>query len=249
MSLSTVSYDTAFLYEKGGRQINEDSLALMDVLTGSSHMLLAVVADGIGGLKNGDYASSYTVRRLKVCFENTSLSERSSDINYLARCFKKELYKCHMHLIKTSKACVDGCGTTLTLLCLIGKRGITVNVGDSHLYHIHRRSIKLIGRDHTDRFGRLTRCIGRGTYHRIRIHRIRVGKDDTFVLCSDGFYRLGEQSIRELALSREKKIDEPLLSDCLDRAFKHITSAGERDNISAITVHVGSGRDVDPGKE
>ncbi len=256
MSFDSITYNTACLYEKGGRQVNEDSLGLMDVLSGSSHLLFAAVADGIGGLDNGAYASSYTVRRLKRCFEEVTLGKRTADLKYMSHCLLKEIYGCHRYLKGTSESSGFRSGTTLTLLCLVGRRGIAIGIGDSHLYHMRRRArltqgaicrvhlqairahVSLIGRDHTDRCGRLTRCIGQGTYHRIKVHRIKVKKGDTLLLCTDGFYKLAERQIYTFAQRADCECDETGLSDHLNRVYRYISSMGEKDNSSAIAIRI-----------
>ncbi len=233
------TYHSAHIWEKGYRASNEDSLALLDVVSGQDHILLAVVADGIGGLKGGGYAASYVTDRLRQSF--MEYVKRADRITFagLSRLFKRILCSCHMYLKDYGSRNAIRLGTTVSILCLIGRRGIAIQIGDSHLYLIGDR-IRQIGHDHIDQNGHLNRCIGSGTFHRIQIINFRINKDDIALLCTDGFYRRGYHHMNALTRPRRQKgsvSDSALLyvlGNIRDCAYK----AGERDNMSAVAVSV-----------
>jgi serine/threonine protein phosphatase PrpC len=230
MHFSTIEYETAYVWEKGRRATNEDSIALMDLYSGRTHLIFAALADGIGGLSHGEYASSLVIKRLKDSFEDLSRRDLSHTANVrrlFYRSFLRVLYSCHNELIRLSEYKDTALGTTLSLICIADDRGFSINIGDSRLYQISPGHVNLLSRDDTDKRGRLTRCIGRGTYGRKHSSEIRIHSGDTFILCSDGFYRLGESEFTGLS--------HPL-ADSLINICSHNLSKGERDNLSAIAI-------------
>ena len=57
---------TAVYYEKGtDASVCQDALLLEYVQKGKKEILLAVVCDGIGGLQQGEFASSFVTGQLK----------------------------------------------------------------------------------------------------------------------------------------------------------------------------------------
>lgn len=239
MYFHTTAYHTAHIWERGHRRSNEDSLVIMDVMSGRDHILLAVVADGIGGLDGGGYAASIVTERLKRSFEEYLRRTDDITLKSLAGLFRRVLYSCHLYLGEYGSQHAMRLGTTVSILCLIGRRGIAIQVGDSHLYLIGDR-IRKIGRDHTDSNGHLNRCIGSGTYHRIPIIKLRLNKYDTALLCTDGFYRRGYTQMDSLFRHTHGHdvMSESSLSAALgsirDYAYRH----GECDNMSAVAVSV-----------
>ena len=55
-------------WDQGGRAVNQDSVALQQVMTGKGRVMMAVVSDGIGGLPEGETASGYITERLIESF-------------------------------------------------------------------------------------------------------------------------------------------------------------------------------------
>ncbi len=128
------------------REVNEDSVA---VLKRPDGLMLAVVADGMGGHKAGDVASKMTVDQLGHYFledgnaaflTNESkrewLSERIQTINRLV--FE------HASINPECK----GMGTTLIAALIEGNEGLLCHIGDSRAYLING-GIKQITRDHS----------------------------------------------------------------------------------------------------
>jgi len=239
MTEHTTTYHTAHIWERGHRPSNEDSLAIMDVMSGRQHIFLAVAADGIGGMAEGGYASAYVTGQLRASFEDYLKRNGHVSLQDLGRLFSRTLYNCHLYLLDYGIRHAIHTGTTVSILCFIGRRGIALQVGDSHLYRIGHR-IRQIGHDHIDPNGHLTECIGSGKYHRKSIIKLRINKRDTLILCTDGFYRLGLAMLKgfaELHHNSSKSISEDMykrLSYISDYAYRH----GEHDNMTAIALRV-----------
>ena len=58
-----------FIWEKGFREKNEDSLCVRQITQNGRIYLLAAVCDGIGGLSQGENASSYVVSGMITAFQ------------------------------------------------------------------------------------------------------------------------------------------------------------------------------------
>ena len=239
MRQPTTTYHTAHIWERGHRQLNEDSLVVMDVVSGRKHILLAVVADGIGGLSEGEYAAGYVTGQLRSYFEEYVRIRDHITLNGLARLFSRVLYNCHHHLRDYGSQKAIHTGTTVSILCLIGRRGIAMHIGDSRLYRIGHR-IRQIGCDHIDPSGHLTECIGSGNYHKIPVIKLKLNKFDTAILCTDGFYRHGEQFLCTFAASGRNghSIDPEKLYEGLSYIKSLAYRQGEHDNMSAIAVSI-----------
>lgn len=241
-------YVTAYLWERGGRERNEDALAVVDVNTANKHVLLAAVADGVGGLSHGDKAASYIISELRRSFIRYTQDTISPNSDIIKHIFYKTLYSCHRHIreqvfitqqIPAGSDEIQRSASTVSLLCLIGSKGFYIHSGDSRLYLIESRpkprgiKIRTIGKDHTDHRGRLIHCIGTGLYHKPSADHIRVRKGQTLLLCTDGFYKKAEkQSL--YALSEQRCEDR--LTDVLRKISDKNIRSGERDNQSAIAI-------------
>ena len=128
------------------REVNEDSVA---VLKRPNGLLLAIVADGMGGHKAGDVASKMTVDQLSSYFledgeeafstlgnKKKWLSERIQMINRSVFDHSMENPEC------------KGMGTTLIAALIEGDEGVLCHIGDSRAYLING-SIDQITRDHS----------------------------------------------------------------------------------------------------
>ncbi|WP_142826593.1 Stp1/IreP family PP2C-type Ser/Thr phosphatase [Planococcus soli] len=128
------------------REVNEDSVA---VLKRPDGLILAIVADGMGGHKAGDVASKMTVDQLSRYFledgeeafstldnKKKWLSERVQLINRSVYAHSVEHLEC------------KGMGTTLIAALLEGDEGILCHIGDSRAYLING-GIEQITRDHS----------------------------------------------------------------------------------------------------
>ena len=240
MSGNTTVYHTAHIWERGRRRSNEDSLVIMDVVAGRDRILLAAVADGIGGLEKGGYAGSYVTGQIKEAFTDYVRARNKVNLGGLCRQLMRTLYNCHLYLRDYGNTHAIHLGTTVSILCLIGRRGIAINVGDSRLYLIGHH-VKQLGRDHIDSKGHLNRCIGSGTYHRIQIIKFRLNNFSKAILCTDGFYRLGAERLCAFAdINRARiNIGEDKLHTMLTDIGNYVISHGESDNISAIAISTG----------
>lgn len=228
-----MEYKTEFLWEKNARKINEDSIAIQQIMLNNSPFLFAVVCDGIGGLCEGEKASSIAVGRLKQCFENIAYGPPQSMLTIKHR-ITRELHSIHLALKEYSTEHDTSLGTTVCLTCIYRDKGFILSIGDSRAYQ-GKGPLKLLTPSHTDSKGRLTRAIGIGTFHNPYYERIKIKKNQLLLLCSDGFYRRNHLYLTHSTSIPPNK-DESSIKELLSCMYYHAVNLGESDNCSAIAL-------------
>ena len=224
------------------RQGNEDS-ALTD-----AH--LVAVADGMGGHAGGEVASSLAIKTLASLshlFKNPEIDEDSIE----------DLLLHSIHTIDSTignyadeNPELEGMGTTLTALTMIGNRVALLHVGDSRAYRIRGNSIEQLSPDHTvlaellakgtitsaeasthPQRSMLTQALmGNGIADPVLMeYEIRMG--DRFILCSDGLSGvLSDKEIKSLlAKDRNASVDA-----LVEATYKN----GAPDNVTVIVADV-----------
>lgn len=123
-------------------------------LFGGTHGHVLVVADGMGGLRNGVEASSAAVDRLTHYVLDTMPwffgLDGSGDDDQLD-VLEDALRSCEeqLRLLMESRPAAEGMGTTLTMAYVLWPRAYVVHVGDSRCYLWRDSRLRQITRDHT----------------------------------------------------------------------------------------------------
>ena len=202
------------------RQGNEDS-ALTD-----AH--LVAVADGMGGHAGGEVASSLAIKTLASLshlFKNPEIDPDSIE----------DLLLHSIHTIDSTIGSyaqenpeLEGMGTTLTSMVIVGNRVALLHIGDSRAYRVRGNSIEQLSPDHTvlaellakgtitaaeasnhPQRSMLTQALmGQGITDPVLMeYEIREG--DRFILCSDGLSGvLTDKEIKALLVkSRTESVD------------------------------------------
>ena len=135
----------------GKRERQEDSFYLSDYTdkeTVEKKGVLAVVADGMGGLANGNLISNQIVVTAKECFENACYHENDNKqdevdflLSMLHRIDEKTKYL-QEELNETE------CGSTLTVVLVHGNKLFFLSVGDSHIYLLRDNKLFLLNSEH-----------------------------------------------------------------------------------------------------
>ncbi|ANU10510.1 protein phosphatase 2C [Planococcus antarcticus DSM 14505] len=128
------------------REVNEDSVA---VLKRPDGLLLAIVADGMGGHKAGDVASKMTVDQLSRYFLDDE-AKAFSTLDNKKRWLSERIQTINRLVFDHSMANLEckGMGTTLVAALIEGDEGILCHIGDSRAYLING-GIEQITRDHS----------------------------------------------------------------------------------------------------
>lgn len=223
------------------RDHNEDSVTI--VKNDSGEILLAV-ADGMGGHKGGEIASSIAITHIgKRFLESSSVGTKEDAINFL----KEIVSEANMLLYKYTEENPEseGMGTTLVMALLTKQFLLYGNIGDSSGYAIKKGKMHKITNDHTlvnllVKSGELTeeaaknhprknvlmRALGANMTVEMDVFDVERDVEGIF-LCSDGLTNMLEDEQINLVLNSDLSIDEKL-----QKLINKANNRGGTDNIS-----------------
>lgn len=206
-----------------------------------------IVADGMGGHNAGDIASklvvSSFVSHLKTSSERTPIQA----IEEAIKASNEELIAKAMDVKE-----LEGMGTTFVMATLIDDELLVANIGDSRLYLIKDDKIIQITRDHSlvaemVRKGEIKkeearfhpqknvvlRAISTQGVVSPDFYKIKVKKDDIFLLCSDGLSDMLEDTEIIKTIGEYSEV-----SDIAERMVVLANENGGKDNITLVLVKV-----------
>ena len=215
---------------------------------------IAVVADGMGGVRGGELASS--ILRDGIL----DLVGGSSCPNPEEEQLRNIIDEINFRILREADAepNLEGMGTTVTLCWLKENELMLVNVGDSRLYRLRSNTLEQLSNDQSP-VGRLLRE-ERITVEESRTHPHRnvidqaVGSHpegidpefasfsmedgDIYLLCSDGLNEeLWDHEIAESLLDA-LRAEKPLIGAAEDLVANTLL-AGGKDNVTVILLKVG----------
>lgn len=231
------------------RKINQDYLFYSDGPVGCFPNLY-IVADGMGGHKAGDKASSYAVERFVELSKAAAKEMPFLVMEKLIHQVNEEVYQ-----MSAREEEYAGMGTTFVAVTVMGRTAYVMNIGDSRLYY-YADSLKQVTMDHSlveelVRAGELDRAKCRNHPQKNIITRA-VGVTDTvqpdffmfemtkgqkLLLCSDGLSNMVEDDRLEEILSGDENV-ETIARTCIDEALFY----GGVDNIAVVVARYGDGR-------
>lgn len=218
------------MWEKGKRENNEDSLIFVHMNKKEQNKILAVVCDGIGGLEEGEQASSYVVRQLANWFMSEGYKIR---IKKQKRILQQLCFQIHEELRSYGEEKKLRLGTTLTCVLMDDKHMLWVHCGDCRLYLLGRKKVQILTKEEQDQRGNLIHAMGIGPWRSLTIKIRKVKKGDRILLCTDGLYRKLEK--KDLYFWSRKEIESDVQADrMLRQLYEKKISKGEKDNISGI---------------
>ncbi len=127
------------------RSHNEDSVTIVKNLSGD---YLLLVADGMGGHKAGEIASSVAVTTIGSRFQNlSSLGSKMDAITWL----KEIIEEVNTTIIKYAEEHVNATGLGTTLVCAVLTKDylIFANIGDSSGFVFKNGKLYKVTKDHT----------------------------------------------------------------------------------------------------
>ncbi len=236
------------------RKHNEDSIASDEELG------LLVLADGMGGYKAGDVASSIATG-LVIDYLRRSLSEieptpiRSAGLSLESLAVKATVEKINLAIYKTAKTenKYTGMGTTIVLVLFHQGLATIAHVGDSRLYRLREGRLELMTHDHSllqqqVEMGLITsedakvshnrnlvsRALGVEAEINVEISEHEVHPHDIYLLCSDGLNDMVDDTDIELAVN-ELRANLPLTTQQL---VQMAIDNGGHDNVSVLVAKV-----------
>lgn len=228
------------------REYNEDAMfASLD-----PNLPLYIVADGMGGHKAGDIASSMAVEIIEEDFKGNS--EGIKNPNGIKKSIKNAIERANAIVYKRSvvESNCDGMGTTVVLAYYLDSKFYLGHVGDSRAYIISNNNIRQITEDHTlvnellkkgniteseaenhPQRNIITQALGSSIGIKIDILEVDFQNDDILLLCSDGLYNMINDA-KILEILKESGSLEKGVRSLVDLANEN----GGKDNITVIAI-------------
>ncbi|WMJ76078.1 MULTISPECIES: Stp1/IreP family PP2C-type Ser/Thr phosphatase [unclassified Sedimentibacter] len=227
------------------RENNEDNLIVEE----SDRFNLYAVADGMGGHKAGEVASSIAIDTIREIFKKNNKREDFKAPSFIIQSIDKANEKIRQE--SQSKEECSGMGTTITMVIVDLSLNIAYvgNVGDSRAYLIRNNEIIQVTEDHTyvhelfkdgkisfdeakhhPKRNVITRAVGSEEYVHADIFEIELFSDDIILLCTDG---LTTHLTDDKILSTIKEFG---CSESVQRLIKFANDNGGTDNITVIIV-------------
>lgn len=241
--------DIGYLSDKGNkRKTNQDRVLAVK----NEQSALFVIADGMGGMESGEYASTLVVRKMQEWWNQNNedfadiASDKAMDMLYdeISNINTSIIELCRKNNIKT--------GTTLSLLFINNDYAVAAYSGDTRIYRIRADlgEVIQISEDETlynyyekyeDRTEKqnadrnksiLISYIGKADSVSASFKEFTVMSGDIFILCSDGFYHYfnfyGDVNINMLAKLKAQEACQNFISD--------VKNGEAKDNLSLVVV-------------
>ena len=215
---------------------------------------LYIVADGMGGHKNGEIASELAIRTIvgivltEIYTPMMSLNPQPSEMSY-REVFQSGIEKANAEILKNSY----GGGTTVTAILIVGEQMTIAHVGDSRVYSTDKNgNLKALTRDHSlvkrlQELGQITpeeaavhpqrnvlyRALGQGEPFEPEIISTSRPDNESLLVCSDGLWSILTQEV----ISDIIKSGTSPQQIC-DKLIDAANDAGGPDNISTILVEI-----------
>ncbi len=223
------------------RASNEDSMLL------SPEIGLFAVADGMGGHRAGEVASSMALQLIEQEL-NSRLKSGEDSENALVESIKEANRS--VYELSRQNAEWSGMGTTVTVCLREGDRAFVGQVGDSRAYMLRGGGIDLLTEDHSlvqellkkggvteeqafvhPQRNILTRALGAGPTLEVDIYCTEVSTGDMLLLCTDGL----TEYLRPKDILKTVN-DSPDLNTSVQNLLGKALSSGGKDNITIILI-------------
>ena len=210
--------------------------------------MIAVVCDGMGGVKGGGLASriavdTYIAEAVKVLRGDMTAEQRKEASSYAVALANRAVYTAAQEQYR-------GMGTTLVSAISYDGGVVVSNVGDSRAYRISAGEISHITKDHslvadlvergdiTQEEARshpnrnvITRALGPEASESCDGYICPLAAGEYVLLCSDGLV----DTVRDEEILREVCGNEDT-EHCLDRLLAIAKSRGAADNVTAVLM-------------
>lgn len=221
------------------KEVNQDALMVRNRITNLGNVCMCVICDGMGGLAEGEVASSHVIRRLSEWFTNKIGGIRRFDklVYYLQR----EIYSISEEIMKYGRKQEFVIGTTATVLMMAGQKYAIVHVGDTRVYHISQGVVlkmKQLTTDHSVDEYMLTQSLGMGGRIFPEVIRGKIKKQDMFLMCTDGFRHKNSLNDLKKGLKPQNFNNSEEISKELRIYAERARRLGEQDDITAMVIKI-----------
>ncbi|MBR3882904.1 MAG: Stp1/IreP family PP2C-type Ser/Thr phosphatase [Clostridia bacterium] len=237
------------------RDMNQDCFYVSDL--NKDEIKLYIVADGMGGYKGGEIASSLAVKSVKnFVFNNFKKSRK--DRESILQLLKAAIEYANMIVYEKSKEDpeLQDMGTTLDACLIYNNKVFIGHVGDSRVYRIRKNFMRKLTSDHSyveklvkegtitkeeaynhPKKNMLMKALGCNSLVQPDLICKGFLKDDILLMCSDGLTNmLRDNEIYNILLKNPDKPVEALI--------RNANNLGGHDNITVVIVD-----NIDIGEE
>ncbi len=229
---------SAFYYDQGNfMPVQQDALVLEIVAQQRKEAVVLAVCDGIGGLEDGEYASSYVTMRIREWFYDAYLKhiQKKHSKRRIKRDCYSMFYDCNRYLQLYGKQHGIKLGTTMTMALIWHRKYLLFHVGDCRAFLLGKKCRRLTQDDSSGR-NALNKCIGSFSWQGIRYKKGVLPKGERLLLCSDGFWRqLAEEELLQ-SLGGKRELTEEQLEKRLRKLGQAGRQRGEKDNQAAVIL-------------
>lgn len=211
---------------------------------------LYVVADGMGGHKAGEVASSMAMAIIKKNFSENKNNKITETI--ITKLIKESIEEANtkIYLKSLEDKKYEGMGTTITLAYILDGKICIGHVGDSRAYLISGNQIIQITEDHSyvnellrtgsitreeakthPKRNMITRAVGSNSFIEMDLFFKEYKKNDILLLCSDGVSNM----LKEYEIYDIFNGAEDIQKACENLATK-ANDKGGLDNITAVAI-------------
>lgn len=228
------------------REMNQDSFYVSDV---NDEIKLYILADGMGGYKGGEIASSLAIESTRKYIEN-NFKDIQKEKSEILKLINSAIEYANMIVYEKSQEdkSLRDMGTTLDV-CLIYNNNMFIgHVGDSRVYRIRKNIIRKVTNDHSyveklvregtiskeeafnhPKKNMLMKALGCHTLVEPDVMYKGFLKDDIILMCSDGLTNmLKDDEIYSILLNNPEKPEKALINKA--------NELGGYDNITVIII-------------
>lgn len=238
------------------KQTNQDSILIKHGQYEKGEILLAVICDGMGGLKKGEVASATVVKAFSEWFDSELPFElKNLDMRIIGDKWALLLKDLNVKIAEFGQQDGIRLGTTFTGILFVDDQYLAVHVGDTRLYQLDSK-LKQLTTDHTfvareikrgnltieqakqdKRRNMLLQCVGASERIEPEILTGTV-QQGAYMLCSDGFrHEISESEIYE-SLNPVNLINKEAMHNNVKYLIEQVKKRNEKDNISVVLVKV-----------
>jgi serine/threonine protein phosphatase PrpC len=196
-----------------------------------------VVADGMGGYRDGDVASRMVCESLQGLSAEGTLEQAIEVLRQRVTDVNRRLYEASVRRINPIVS-----GSTVAMLLVRRTSCAVLWAGDSRIYRWRANRLTQLTTDHTwaaelnlqqpdeEADHAITRAVGGEATLALDVRRDKVHLGDRYLLCSDGLTR----ELTEAQIAAAMAL--PDVQACAKRLIEATLKAGARDNVTVVVV-------------
>lgn len=229
------------------KEVNQDNITFKIATSNGEYCGLFAVADGVGGLSNGEIASEIAISNLNRWWYG-EFRENYNDIDKLISTLITSIKKTNKDILAYSMEKSSKAATTLSMLLIYKDKYYIIHVGDSRIYK-YKKSLTRLTIDHSCLIDKnvngtvykkslLTQCLGAKNDFQYYYQVGEIQNDDTFILCSDGIYKRIEDSDIGKIIKKNTSFWMGNWENICKSLVEEAKRRGETDNISIVVIKV-----------